>query len=130
MSALSDFAEKLCLDFLMTAGGAVRPTSWFVALFTDPTDDAGGGTEVAGAGYARQAATFDAASSPGGTTQNADAQSFTASGGNFGTITHIAIYDAITAGNSLWHGAITTPRTVNDGDTLTFSIGNIDLTLA
>jgi hypothetical protein len=42
----------------------------------------------------------------------------------------MALIDASTGGNMLWHGALTTSRTVNDGDTLTFSTGNIDLTLA
>ena len=101
MANLADHAEKLLLDWLMTTGAATRPTAWFVALFTTATDDAAGGTEVTGNGYARQAVAFDAASSPGGTTQNSGAVSFTASGGNWGSITHMAIYDASTAGNRL-----------------------------
>jgi hypothetical protein len=130
MAALSDYAEKLLLDFLMTTGTATRPTDWYVALYTAAPSDAGGGTEVSGFGYARQSATFDAASSPAGTTSNNNDVVFTAAGGSWGTITHIGIFDAVTAGNLLWHGAIVTPKTVADGDTLQFSIGNIDLTLA
>ena len=134
MSALSDSAEKLLLDFLMTTGTATRPTAWYVALYTAAPNDAStgstGGTEVSGNGYSRQAVTFAAAATPGGTTTSTDAQSFTASGGDFGTVTHMAIIDASSGGNMLWHGALTTSRTVNDGDTLTFSAGNIDLTLA
>ena len=134
MSALSDSAEKLVLDFLMTSGTATRPTAWYVALYTSAPNDAStgstGGTEVSGNGYSRQSVTFAAASSPGGTTTSTNAQSFTASGGNFGTVTHMAIIDASSGGNMIWHGALTTSRTVSDGDTLTFSAGNIDLTLA
>ena len=134
MSALSDSAEKLVLDFLMTSGTATRPTAWYVALYTSAPNDAStgstGGTEVSGNGYSRQSVTFAAASSPGGTTTSTNAQSFTASGGNFGTVTHMAIIDASSGGNIIWHGALTTSRTVSDGDTLTFSAGNIDLTLA
>lgn len=130
MAAISDYAEKLILDWLFTNGAATRPTSWYIGCFTSATSDSGGGTEVAGNGYSRQSVTFDAASSPAGTTQNSGAVSFTASGGNWGSITHIGIFDAASAGNLLWHGAMTAARTVNDGDTLTFSAGNIDLTLA
>ena len=130
MAALSDHAEALLLDWLMTTGTATRPTAWYVALFTAAPSDSGGGTEVSGSGYARQSVTFDAASSPGGTTSNTGAVSFTASGGSFGTVTHIGIFDASTAGNLLWHGAMTASKTVADGDTLEFSIGNIDLTIA
>jgi len=130
MAALSDYAEKLLLDWSMTTGSATRPTAWYVALYTAAPSDSGGGTEVSGNGYARQAVTFAAASTPGGTTSNTDAQSFTANGGNWGSVTHIGIFDALTTGNLLWHGSLVAPKTVNDGDTLEFSIGNIDLTIA
>jgi hypothetical protein len=130
MSALSDFSEKLLLDWLMTNGSATRPTAWYVALYTAAPSDAGGGTEVSGNGYAREAVVFDAASSPAGTTSNTGAVSFTAAGGSWGTITHLGIFDADTGGNLLWHGALTAPKTVGDGDTLEFAIGNIDLTIA
>lgn len=130
MSALSDHAEKLLLDWLMTTGSATRPTAWYVALYTAAPSDSGGGTEVSGAGYARQSVTFDAASTPGGTTSNSGAVTFTASGGSYGTVSHVGIFDALSGGNLLWHGAMTASKTVGDGDTLEFSIGNIDLTLA
>lgn len=130
MAALSDYAEKLILDWMMTTGSATRPTAWWVALYTAAPSDSGGGTEVSTGGYARQSVTFDAATSPGGTTSNTGAVSFTASGANYGTVTHIGIFTAATGGNLLWHGALTASKTVNDGDTLEFSIGNIDLTIA
>ena len=130
MAALSDYAEKLLLDWAMTTGSATRPTAWYVALYTAAPSDSGGGTEVSTGGYSRQAVTFGAASSPGGTTSNTGAVSFTASGANYGTVTHIGIFDNSTSGNLLWHGALTASKTVNDGDTLEFSIGNIDLTIA
>lgn len=130
MAALSDHAEKLLLDWLMTTGTATRPTNWFVALYTAAPSDSGGGTEVSGGGYARQSATFAAASSPGGTTSNTNEVTFTASGAAFGTVTHIGIFDASTGGNLLWHGALNASKTIADGDALVFSAGNIDLTLA
>ena len=131
MAALSDVAEKLLLDWLMTTGTATRPTAWYVALYTLAPSDSGGGTEVSGGGYARQSVTFDAAATPGGTTSNNNVVQFTASGADFGTITHIGIHSASSgAGNLLWHGAMTASRVVNDGDTLEFSVGNIDLTIA
>jgi hypothetical protein len=130
MSALSDFSEKLLLDWLMTSGSATRPTAWYVALYTAAPSDSGGGTEVSGNGYVRKAVAFDAASTPGGTTSNTGAVSFTASGGAWGTITHIGIFTAETSGNLLWHGGLTASKAVGDGDTIEFAIGNIDLTVA
>ena len=130
MAALSDHSEALLLDWLMTNGSATRPTAWYVALYTAAPSDSGGGTEVSGNGYAREAVTFAAATSPGGTTSNTGDITFTAAGGDWGTITHIGIHDASTSGNLLWHGAMTASKTVADGDTLQFSTGNIDLTIA
>lgn len=129
MAALSDFAEKLLLDWLMTTGTATRPTAWYLALYTAAPSDSGGGTEVSGSGYSRQAISFDAASSPAGTTQNSALVEFEASGGSWGTVTHIGIFDAATSGNLLWHGALTTARTVGDGDKLQFAVGAVELTL-
>lgn len=130
MSALSDYAEKLLLDWLMTTGTATRPTTWRLALFTAAPSDSGGGTEVSGNGYSRQSVTFAAATSPGGTTENTGAVSFTASGGNWGTITHAAIFDAASGGNMLWWGALTASRIIYDGDTLNIAAGDLDLSLA
>lgn len=130
MAALSDHSEALLLDWLMTTGTATRPTAWYVALYTAAPSDSGGGTEVAGNGYSRQSVTFAAATSPGGTTSNTGDITFTAAGGDWGTITHIGIHDASSGGNLLWHGAMTASKTVADGDTLQFSTGNIDLTIA
>jgi hypothetical protein len=128
MSALSDHSENLLLDWLMTGGAATRPTAWYLALYTAAPSDAGGGTEVSTGGYARQTIAFSAAS--GGTTSNSADVSFTAVGANYGTVTHVGIFDASTGGNLLWHGAMSASKTVEDGDTITFAVGNIDLTLA
>ena len=113
MAALANYSEKLLLDFLMTSGSATRPTAWYVALYTAAPNDAGGGTELSGDGYTRQAVTW-----------------FTANGGSWGTITHLGIWDASSSGNFLWHGALSASKTVADGDTIDFAAGNIDLTLA
>ena len=85
MAALSDYAENLLLNWLMTAGAATRPTTWYVALYTAAPSDSGGGTEVSGNGYSRQSASWDTASGTGGTTANSGAISFTAAGESLGS---------------------------------------------
>ena len=129
MSALSNYSEKLLLDWLMTTGTATRPTSWFVALYTAAPSDSGGGTEVTTGSYARQSATFGAAATPAGNTSNTNEISFTASGAGFGTVTHVGIFDSVSGGNLLWHGQLLVSKTVLDGETLKFGIGNLVLTL-
>lgn len=130
MAALSDYSEKLILDYLMTTGSATRPTNWYVGLYTAAPSDAGGGTELSGSGYAREAVTFAAATSGTGTTSNSGAVVFTADGGDWGSVTHMGIHDATSSGNLLWHGALAAAKTVLDGDSLEFAVGNIDLTVA
>jgi len=130
MAALSDHAEKLILDWMMTAGTAARPSAWYVALYTAAPSDAGGGTELSGSGYAREAVAFAAATSGTGTTSNTGVVIFTADGGDWGSVTHMGIHDASSGGNLLWHGALAAAKTVADGDTLEFAVGNIDLTVA
>ena len=130
MAALSDHAENLLLNFLMTTGTATRPTNWYLALFTAAPNDAGGGTECSGNGYSRQTVAWDAASGTGGTTSNSGTVTFTASGGNFGNVTHIGIFDASSGGNLIWHGAMAAAKQVNSGDSIQFATGSIDLTIA
>jgi len=79
-----------------------------------------------GGGYARQSVSFGTASA--GTISNSADVSFTATGANFGDVLAVGFYDAATVGNLLAYTTITT-ATVNDGDTLTFATGDIDISL-
>jgi hypothetical protein len=127
MAAFSDYAEDAVLDHVLGTAALTSPAAVYLALFiTDPTD-AGSGTEVSTGGYARQAITFNAAVG-GVATSDADV-SFTASGSAYGTVTHIGIYDAVSGGNLLVHTQLSASRLVSDGDTLTFSAGNVAFTL-
>lgn len=126
MSSFSDYLEDAVLDHVFRNTALTSPTAVYLALYTAAPTDAGGGTEVSGSGYARQAITFGAAD--GGAMANTAAVEFTASGGNFGAVVAVGVFDASTAGNLLAWDEITS-ATVNDGDTLRFAIGDIDLTL-
>ena len=128
MSQMSNYLENELLDHTLGTGSFTMPATIYLALFTSNPTDAGSGTEVSGSGYARQAITFGAASS--GTATNSSQETFTASGGNFGTVTHIGIYDASSAGNLLVYGALTSSRTINDGESLIFEVGSISVTFA
>lgn len=134
MAALSDYAENLILNWLMRGGTSNgqtdAPSSVHLALFTAAPSDSGGGTECSGNGYSRQSVSFDAATGTGGTTSNSGAVTFTASGGNFGNVTHIGIFDASSGGNLIWHGAMAASKQVNSGDSIQFAQGSIDLTIA
>ncbi len=113
---LSDDLENKLVDHIMGGTTYTQPTNLYVALHTADPGETCVTSEVSGNGYARQLTTFAAAS--GGSTSNNSAESWTASGGNWGTISHFSIWDAVTAGNCIAKDALTTSRVVNDGDTL------------
>jgi hypothetical protein len=132
MSTFSDYSENLVLTWLFTTGSATRPTAWYVGLYTSAPTDAGGGTEVTGNAYARKATGTLTVSgtSPTLCTNSAAIEFAAASGGNWGTITYAAVFDALTSGNMLGWAALTTSRTINDGDILRIPAGDLDITLA
>lgn len=128
MANLSDYAENALLDWINNVGTPTRPSTVYLALFTAAPNDAGGGTEVSGNGYARQAVAFGAAS--GGAASNTGAITFPTATASWGTVTHVGIFDALTAGNLLWHGAATASKVVGSGDMYRIPIGDLDLSLA
>ena len=130
MAALSNYTEKLLLDYLLTTSSVTRPTSWFVALFTSAPSDSGGGTEVSTGGYVRQALTTSVATSGVGTSSNTNLVSFVASGASYGVVSHVGIFDNVAGGNLLWHGPILVSKEVLDGDGLKFDPGTIIFSLA
>jgi hypothetical protein len=128
MSAISNYLENALINVTLRATSYTAPTTVYVALFlTDPTD-AGSGTECSGAAYARQSVTFGAPSN-GVSTTTADVQ-FPQAGGSWGTVTHFGIYDALTTGNLLYHGALTTSKTIDTGDVFKIASGSLTVTLA
>lgn len=108
----------------------------YFALFTAAPSDSGGGTEVSGGSYARAQldptdANWNAASGGNGLTDNAAVITFPAPTANWGVVTHVGVFDRATGGNLLFHGALTTSKTINNGDAApTFPAGSFDLTWA
>ena len=130
-AAFSDYLETELVDHVFrNAAIFAAPANVYVALFTSATTDAGGGTEVSGGSYAREAVgTTSGWTGSGGATDNAADVDFGTATANWGTVTHTAVMDAATAGNMLFHGALTASKTVNNGDSFKFAIGALDVSL-
>jgi hypothetical protein len=126
MAAMTDYLEDKVRDHVLRQIAYTAPTSVKLHLYTTATTDAGGGTEVAGGSYAGQTVTFQAGAAGSGAADNSGAVSFVNMPA--ATVTHAAIKDQ--AGNMLLHGALTAPKTVGAGDTLTFAAGDIDAIFA
>lgn len=104
-------------------------TSVYMALFTAAPGDAGGGTEVAGGSYARVQIDGDIAAPSNGLAKNGNAISFPTATADWGTVTHWAIFDASTAGNMLFYGALTTPIAILNGNTRSFDVNDFSILL-
>jgi hypothetical protein len=133
MTALSSYAERKVLDHLFKNTAYTSPTAYMGLFTTDPTDSASG-TEVSGNGYARIEISSKMASASTGSdnstiVSNADITFPTASGGDFGVITHIGIFDALTSGNLLASGSLTSSKTISDGDTFRINSGSLTITI-
>ena len=122
---LTNYLESKLIDHFLGTTTYTKPSAVYVGLFTVTPGEAGGGTEVSGGSYARQAATFGAASS-GATTNNANID-FT--GMPAATTVAIGIFDALTSGNMLLYGALTTNKTTDAGDTLRIATGSLSVSI-
>lgn len=126
MSFVNAF-ETTVLQWSLTTGSVTRPTTWYVGLFTsDPTDTGAAGNEVSGGSYARTAVTF---SVTGDTASNTAAVEFPAATATWGSVTHIGVHDASSGGNMLVHAALSTAKTIADGDVFRIPTGDLDITL-
>lgn len=96
-----------------------------LALETATGTNTAAGTEVTGGSYARQTITFAAASS--GSAANSNAITFTAMPA--ATVTGVEIYDSAGSPRRHWVGALTASKTVSAGDSLSFAIGSLSITL-
>ena len=127
MSEFTNYLENKILDHVLKNVSYTSPTTVYVGLFTAASTDTTSGTEVSGGSYARQALSVTTASG-GITTSSADI-TFPQATGNWGTISHIGILDALTSGNLLMHTPLTTSKTIETGDILKISSGNLTVTL-
>ena len=131
MGSLTDTYENAVLDAVAGSGRAAGfPATFYLALFTTDPGETGGGVEVAGGGYARQAIPNDTTNWPaaaGSSKSNAVAKSFPAATANWGTVTHVALMTALTAGSMVCRATIS-PTPVNSGETATFPAGTLVFT--
>lgn len=139
MSA-SNYLENKLLDHTLRYGTApyTAPTTVYVALFNNTSGNALANLEAgtltdeistSGTAYSRKSVTFAAASS-GSISTNATVTFDTATA-SWGSVTHVALMNGGTAGSGdvLFCGAVTTPKTIDSGDTFQITSGNLTVTL-
>lgn len=121
----STFWSNEVLDHLFGKGGRdyASPTLWIALSTTEPSNDGSNVTEPAD-GYARVscvASTWTAGAAD--SLINSLTVSFGEASGDWGNISHFAIYDSITNGNMLAAGSIAVTKAIDIGDTPKFAPG-------
>lgn len=128
MAAMSNYLENALINAVLRNTSYTSPSTVYVGLYTSDPTDANTGTEVSGGSYARKAVTFGAPSN--GASSNSALIEFNQATANWGTVTHMGILDASTSGNLLFHGALTSSKTIENGDVFKFDASSLSVTLA
>lgn len=110
------------LDTLRNVSGAKASVN--VKLHT--ADPGSAGTTAASAETTRKAVTFSAAS--GGALALSGSVSWTSWSAGSETITHVSVWDNISAGNFLFSAALSPSKAITNGDTLTLTALGLSLT--
>ena len=101
----------------------------YVGLFSvAPADDSSAGTELAGNGYARQAVTFGAPAADAGNVRkvsNTNNIQFGPALADWSQAVAFGVFDALANGNLLYWDALTTAKTVLNGDYGQFATGTL-----
>jgi len=137
MGSFSDYLELKLLDHVAGKTSFTMPAVVAVGLCTGDPTDAGIGSdcsEVDKTGYARKsvAATDWKAAATGSIINSAEIIFVECTNtAGWGKVTHFAIFDSAGAkkGNMLAHGALTTSKTIEKGETCKFASGDLKITL-
>lgn len=130
MGNFSTALSNATLDHIFKNTALSQYTNIYLALSTaDPGNTGGTIAEPSGNSYARvQCNTWDVAASRA--TQNTNAATFPTASGSWGTCTHFAGFSASSGGTFLFHGSLTTSKTITNGDTPSFAAGAVDISFA
>ncbi len=124
--SFSDTYETHVLNYLFTSGSVTRPTAWYIGLQTSSNTDTAPGSEVSGNGYVRKPVTLTVSAS---LATNMTTVEWSAATGNWGTVTSLAVYDALTGGNQIAHSDLTASKDVSTGDVFRIPAGLLDINL-
>lgn len=124
----SDYLENKLFDEVLRNVDFVPPATVYLALFDiDPGDNGAAGTEVSGGSYARKATSFGAPAD--GVGSNDAKVSFATATADWGVVGGWGLFDAVAAGNLLFHGALEVAKQVSNGQDAEFEIGDLEITI-
>ena len=125
MSA-SNYLENALLNATLANVSYTTPATVYTALYSVSPTESTSGTELSGSGYARVSTAFSVSS---GVATNTGNVTFGPASADWVTAVAWSIADAASAGNILYYGPLSTAQTVLNGNSLTFGIGNVSVTM-
>lgn len=128
----SDYLENAVLNHIFGGVAYTAPATLYFAAYSSAPNDAGGGTELSGNGYARKGITNNATNFPSTSTStksNGAAIEFDAFTGGSQTVVALSVLDSSVAGNMLLWVTLTTAKTFSEGDIIRIPIGGFVVTM-
>ncbi len=133
MGSFTDYLENRVLNHFFGGTASTAPTPLYLGLSTTTiADDGSNITEPSGNNYSRVSITNNSTNWPnasGGAKANGVAFDFPQASGSWGTVIDFFLSDASSGGNIYAYGTLTVAKAVSSGDTLSFAIGELDITL-
>lgn len=126
MSGMTNYLEEKVYDHVLRNTTYTSPATLYLALHTGDPGETGATDEVSTGSYARQTIAFSAPTDGAGTNSG----TVTFSGMPAVTVTHLSLWDAVSGGNCLLKGSLTTPKACDAGDSIIFSAAQVTGTFA
>lgn len=124
MAALTNYCENKLLDLLFN--GVDFDPVCYLGLFIVAPGETGGGTEVSGGSYARQAVAGkfeDAGATLAGECSNDVQITFPEATADWGEVIYGGLFDASSGGNLLMYAQLPTSKLIETGDIYKYSVG-------
>ena len=125
---ISNYLEEQLIRHTLGIGAYAQASPVYVALLSEMSQDGTTYTEFTGSNYARQALQpAGLAAAVDGVTYNLTAITWPAANANWGTVSHVAIFDSIAAGNMLWWGVLPLQKFVAYSSIFKIQAGDLDI---
>lgn len=143
MSRMTNYLENKLIDHIFRNQAFSAPATLYISLHTADPGETGANELPVSGNYSRaaiasslanwtatQGGNAGASSGTGGATSNSAAANFPVPSANWGLVTHFAIWDSAAGGNPLFYAPLTTSKTINANDSVSFAADTLNVTFA
>jgi len=127
--AFSNYLEDEITGWINGTTFDAAPTSTFVQLYSQDPTEAGSATGALYTRVAVAAGGWTRVTSGTATLSNTGVITITSSAASGATATHVAVFDASTAGNMLFYGTLAASKVIAVGDEVKFNASALVLTV-